>query len=542
MGASRPRPVFIVGLDGGTYDVLDILVAAGDMPTLAALRAQGACGVLRSVIPPITWAAWCSFMTGKRPEKHGIYDFRLYDPRAYRDTVVTSNSLRDRTIWELMTAAGRRVAVVHLPAMYPPNPRAGTVVSGFDTPSVATMFTHPPELRDRILAQIPDYFFVAASDREDPRLEQAETFERFVADVERAFEQRTQVALNLLAEGPWDAFMVHYQSTDALQHRVWRYIVERERFRERWERLRRVYRRLDAALGRLLAAQPADALVFVISDHGFGVHAGRFYPNVLLERWGYLARRGRHRRRIARSVRKRLVRLGLARARKAASGPWISQARRRSFAEALPLHWSRTRAYVAAGEIYGLLYLNLRGREPEGTVSPGAEALALAEELRSRLLSVRDPVDGAPVLADVLPGPGLCPGSGRAGLPDLILVPRAEYSVYRDLNYKLWLDRYPSLAGTHRREGVLIVGGRGVRRGHVERGADLVDLAPTILAVAGLAVPDDMDGRVLDELFTEPPPVRFEPANGATGRGPTELSEAEEQEVLDRLRALGYVE
>jgi predicted AlkP superfamily phosphohydrolase/phosphomutase len=536
------RPVLIIGLDGASDDVLAPLIAAGDMPTLGRLRERGASGMLRSVVPPITPAAWSSFMTGKRPGKHGIYDFRLYDPQGYRDTFVTSRALKEPTLWELLTAAGRRVAVVNLPVTYPPNPRLGTVVSGFDTPSVASGFTHPPELRERILARIPDYFLIAVPDPSDPELQRAETFGRFADDVERAFEQRARVALDLLGEGPWDAFMVHFQDTDILQHRAWRFIAERERFPERWARLRGVYRRLDGLLAELLAATPPDSLLVVLSDHGFGPHAGRLYPNVLLRQWGYLSWRGRRRERLRRSLHKRLVRLGVARARAKRRDPWIAQVRDRSFERMLPLRWKRTRAYVALAEMYGLLYVNLRGREPEGIVTPGPEQAHLIAELQERFREVRDPRDGAPVFADVVRGEDVYPTDALGRRPDLVLVPRGEYSVYRDLNHQLWLAHYPVTSGTHRPEGVLMVSGTGVRPGPLARPAELIDLAPTILATAGLPVPEDMDGRVLTEVFTDPPAIRLAPALERKAVAPDELSAAEEGQVLERLRALGYME
>ena len=112
IGEAARQPVLVIGLDGATFDVLDVLFASGDMPVLAGLVERGAWGTLRSVVPPITPAAWSSFMTGKLPGKHGIYDFHIYDPRTRRDSFVTSRALREPTMWELMTAAGRRVAAV----------------------------------------------------------------------------------------------------------------------------------------------------------------------------------------------------------------------------------------------------------------------------------------------------------------------------------------------------------------------------------------------------------------------------------------------
>jgi predicted AlkP superfamily phosphohydrolase/phosphomutase len=536
------RPLVLIGLDGATFDVLDPLVTAGDLPTLAGLVQNGARGVLRSTNPPITPAAWSSFMTGKRPGKHGIYDFRVYEPHAYRDSFVTSRSLRDATLWALFTAAGHRVAVVGLPMMYPPQPQYGTVVSGFDTPSAAAMFTSPPELRTRILERFPDYVFAAVPAPTDPNLETDEAFESFVAQVERAFEQRTWIALELLRESRWDVLMVHHQDTDTLQHLTWRYISPGGDVPERRERVRNAYRRLDTLLGELLAAVPEEALRVVLSDHGFGSHTGRVFPNTLLQKWGYLSWRGRRRARLQRSLRKRLERLGITRARpRLREESWDTRMRTQSFEGALPLRWTRTRAYMALGEIHGLLYVNRKGREPGGIVAEGAATKQLVEELRDRLLAVRDPRDGASVFADVVRADEIDPDDTHGRRPDLILVPRPGYTLRRELHQSLWIDYDRLMSGTHRSAGLLVVSGAGVRPGPLSSDPELIDLAPTLLAVAGLPIPQDMDGRVLGELFVEPPAIDFAPAGHLAGGSDENLSADEEALVEERLRALGYL-
>ena len=536
------RPLFLVGLDGATFDVLDPLFAAGELPVLAELAQGGARAVLRSTIPPITPAAWSSFMTGKRPGKHGVYDFRIYEPHAYRDSFVTSRALRDPTIWSIFTAAGRRVAVVGLPMMYPPQPQHGTVVSGFDTPSAAAMFTTPADLRTRILERFPDYVFAAVPAASDPSLETDEAFESFVAQVERAFEQRTRVAIELLQDRRWDMFMVHHQDTDTLQHLTWRYIAPGSEAPERRARVRAAYRRLDALLGELLAAVPEDALRVVLSDHGFGSHTGRLFPNVLLHKWGYLSWRGRRRARLHHSLRKRLGRLGLATTpSRRRDESWDTRMRTQSFDRALPLRWGRTRAYVALGEIHGLLYLNRKGREPGGVVSEGGEADALLAELCDRFLAARDPRDGAAVFADVLRGDQVDPDDARGRRPDLILVPRPGYTLRRELNQSLWVDHDRLMAGTHRLLGMLLVSGPGVRPGPLACEPELIDLAPTLLAVAGLPVPQDMDGRVLEELFIEPLTVAHAAAGSQSAASDETLTADEEALVEERLRALGYL-
>ena len=533
------RPLLILGLDGASWEALDLLMATGDLPTLAALADRGLRAVTQSVVPPITPAAWASFMTGKRPGTHGIYDFRLYDPRNYGDTFVTSRALRDRTLWQILTAAGRRVATVGVPLTYPPPADVGTVVSGFDTPSTAAAFTNPPELRGRILERFPDYAFVATPDRADPSLTDDATFECFVAEVERVCEQRTRVALDVVAQSSHDVLMVHHQDVDALQHATWRFVTEPSLHPTRAARLRQAYRRIDALLGEIVAAMPADTLTLVVSDHGFGTHDGRLFPNVLLRTWGYLRDRARRRERFVRSMRKHLARLRFGPAARR-QVPWDERVRERGFRDALPVSWSRTRAYVAVAEIYGLLYLNLRGREPDGIVAPG-EADALRADLTRRFRGVRDPRDGAPCFVEVLAGENVYPDDPHGRRPDLVLVPRPGYSVYRDLNDRMWITHYDVRGGTHRPEGVVMLSGAGVRRGRLDHDVELVDLAPTLLAVAGVPVPEDMEGRVLVEAFIEPlevtyasPAARMESVEGG-------LSAAEEDEVTERLRALGYL-
>jgi predicted AlkP superfamily phosphohydrolase/phosphomutase len=533
------RPIVIVSLDGGAFPILDRLIAAGDMPTLASMVRDGARGVLRSSIPPITPVAWSSFLTGKRPGKHGVYDFRIYDPSGYRDAFVTSRALRDATLGELLTAAGKRVAIVNLPMMYPPPEDVGTVVSGFDTPSTAASFTHPPELRERILAAVPDYSFVATADGPLSATLDDAAFARFADLAEHSIDQRGTVARMLLADGPWDLFVLHHQDPDALQHKLWQALTT-DAAQERWERLRRVYRRLDAHLADVFAAMPGDALRLVVSDHGFGPHHGRVFPNVLLRDWGYIGQPGRKWARFQRSVRKRLTALGVVEPDTPKDGRWEVRVREHGFGSALPVHWEQTSAYVATAEIYGMLYLNLRGREPQGIVDP-SRADALLDEITAQLRGVRDPHDGSAVFADVLRGSDVDPVDVHGRRPDLLLLPRADLTVSRDLNDRLWLERYEAEVGTHRPEGILIAAGDGIPARRLEQPADIIDLLPTVLAASGVAVPDDVDGRLLSELFEHAPVLERVAAAARSDAATGGLSAEEEDDVAERLRALGYL-
>ena len=104
---AKPR-VLVVGLDGATFDVMKPLVAEGQLPNLGRLMDQGSHGVLRSTHPPITPSAWTSFATGKNPGSHGLFDFQRVEPDTYAFVPVPANQHGQRTLWGILSDAGRR--------------------------------------------------------------------------------------------------------------------------------------------------------------------------------------------------------------------------------------------------------------------------------------------------------------------------------------------------------------------------------------------------------------------------------------------------
>lgn len=154
--------IAIVGLDGATWDLAGPFIEAGDMPTLGGLVAGGASGTLRSTMPPVTFPAWSSFMTGANPGRHGVFDFTRRVPGTYEIAFVSSRDRRLPTIWRLLSDAGRRVAVLGVPTTYPPEPVNGIMVGGFDSP-VATgidgSFVHPRSFYQEMIRAVGAYSF-----------------------------------------------------------------------------------------------------------------------------------------------------------------------------------------------------------------------------------------------------------------------------------------------------------------------------------------------------------------------------------------------
>src|SRR5438093_9058449 len=112
--------VFMIGWDGATFDLIRPWVAEGKLPNIARLVETGVHGPLRSTIPPWTFPAWTSFMTGKNPGKHGIFDFFRTRPGSYDLEFVNGGMRRTVSFWQILSAAGHPVISVSVPCTFPP--------------------------------------------------------------------------------------------------------------------------------------------------------------------------------------------------------------------------------------------------------------------------------------------------------------------------------------------------------------------------------------------------------------------------------------
>jgi predicted AlkP superfamily phosphohydrolase/phosphomutase len=545
-GVQRPLPplaerLLIIGLDGATFYVLDPLMDRGYMPNLSRFISQGVAGVLRSTQPPITPAAWTTFMTGKGPGHHGILDFEKYDATAHRLTFNSTYQIEEKTIWELLSEKGLRVGSINVPMTFPPRPVNGFMISGFETPSIQAEFTWPRELKEDIFRLIPDYSY-----RTNWRRSALGGTAVLAANLEyiaNSFDQGYRLMRYCGDRFGWDVLMVVLKLVDNLQHKAWRYLDPQTsgRYPRQAEMVARVFSRLDEVLGRMFEyAAENGATVLIMSDHGHGSLDGKAQPNLLLYQWGYLALRPLWDRAGTR-LGTWYYRLTKGKATRFEQGI-------RAIEQELAVDWSRTRACVMHAGIYGYLYINLAGRGPHGIVPPEQyENLRdeLAERLRSARVADRRGRE-IPIFTEVHKPEELyrCDRRSNPSLPDLLLVPSPGLAVVRKIRGRQpvrWCHS-ARLEGTHREEGILVIGGPNIRRG-VRADATIIDIAPTMLAALGLRVPVDMEGRVLHEVFTREPVIEREPPLKKVAEEVGEAYTEEERRLLEqRLSELGYLE
>ena len=275
----RRQRVFIVGIDGACFNVLQPHLRAGRMPHLSGFLEGGISAELASVCPPVSPPAWASFHTGRRPEKHGVWGFQSYDPRRAVLRFNTSRQIWPMTFWRILSDAGYRVGIVNVPMTFPAPRVNGVVISGFESPSLDADFCYPPELKKRLLDMFPDYYFGP----DDRAAYAAEGIGELLELSAREFRQRAEVTVSLHEGQSFDVFMVNFQSLDWVLHQLYPYLAEEWR-----EDLcdagllagtRELMRVLDESLGRVfdVASRCGYDICIMVSDHGFGRQRGIIY-------------------------------------------------------------------------------------------------------------------------------------------------------------------------------------------------------------------------------------------------------------------------
>lgn len=533
----------IIGLDSGSWEMLEPYIEAGYMPNLQRMREQGCCGVLQSTEPPMTPPAWTTLMTGVLPGKHGILAFEEYDPATNEFRYTGSRSIRVETMWHTLSRLGYRVASLNLPMTYPPMEVNGVMVSGFGCPGMDYDITYPRELQEKIRQRIPDFDNALQWKGNDPTEEK--TFAEAVERSRRSFAISGNLVDLVSEEYPWDVMLVQIHQFDVMLHLLWRVLTREgwEKYPEKKEPLGQLMGDMDKLFGKLEAyAGGENDLTLLVSDHGHGSLDMKFKPNNLLRDWGYLKRRGSLHH-LQMNLQKRVGKL-LNQKHFFAKGP-------RNLAERLYLDWSQTKAVAVMTGQDAFVYLNVRGRQPGGIVESGAEYEALIAELKERFGQLCDPQEGRPVFKRIVTSQELYGVQDplHSGYPDLILV--CENGVYpiRSIQGRQAFKyaRDGNLGGCHRPEGMFILRGKPFKAG-VRMEAHIVDILPTLYTAMGLGVPCYFDGKVMIEAFCERPEVKMVESlgerTGASGKPARQDADQDREDdvVKQRLSDLGYLE
>jgi predicted AlkP superfamily phosphohydrolase/phosphomutase len=533
--------LLIIGLDAATLDLIKPWVTEGRLPNIARLMSAGVSGRLASIEPPVTPPAWTSFMTGKNPGKHGVFDFLGTQPGTYSLGYLNASSRRAKTVWRMLNDAGYTVGTMNVPFTYPPEDLDGFQISGMTTPSEKSPFIYPPQLRRELEARLGRYrldqrFLGFMSSH--PRRRQV------LADMKALDDHRLRASLYLIEKHPADVMMFTFMSIDTVQHHFWQFLDPAHHYhdpsaaREFGDAVFRVYQRLDNATARMIEKVSSDTAVLIVSDHGGGPTSDRvLYLNRYLAQLGLLHYRERKKSPFQK-IRQDILRSSYGLLRSS-----LSSRQKIKLANALPtlrrrfegavtsynnIDWSRTKAFCS--EVLASppgIWINRKGVKPAGIVEE-SEYESLLNLITQKIGELKDPRTGEAIVKRVFRKDEIFHGPYLDEAPDLTLDwwETSNFSTGPSLPehtakppIEIIDHRPPTTAewgGAHRRDGILIAHGKPFRKGIEIEGARLIDMAPTILHLMGQPVPDDMDGHVLEELF-EPEVLTPHPIQ--TGRG-----------------------
>jgi predicted AlkP superfamily phosphohydrolase/phosphomutase len=477
------------------------------------------------------------------PGRHGIFDFVLPRESQYSLRVATGDDRRVPAIWTHASDAGARVGVVNIPMTFPAEPVNGVMISGMDAPSLGERAVHPAGLLDRMHREAPDYRIMSKA---YIRAEHGE-WEAAERELLEVMEARARFVTELARPRDLDFLMVNLEATDGSHHFFWQHFDPTHprhdpKLAPRFgDTIARCYEASDAALGRLIDAYAPDT-VLVVSDHGGGPsNDWILYMNDWLEAEGFMAIQPRASSSVAKrayATAMKHMSVPLKRRLRPLLGRWIEQAK--GLALYGDVDWSRSQAY---GTVQSMVRLNQAGREPMGAVAP-EDRDAVLEELAAKAVRRTFP-GGEPLFERVTRGTDMYEGDAP-GKPDLVVEPKLGTQVrgrntagrpgflfsLRDLGVY-----YPS--GEHSPVGMVVAAGAGIERRHPTPETSILQVAPSVLALLGVPVPE-LDSEPM--AFVTPRPVSTGKELQTAESVPTDLNEAEEAEVLERLRGLGYVD
>ncbi len=538
-----PR-VVIFGLDGATFTVLDDLMRRGVMPNLAEFLAAGASGHLLSTVPPLTPPAWTTLFTGRSPGHHGITNFLQFESETSKYIrVVTSREVRTPSILSLASQAGRRVGALNLIAHNPAPKLNGYVVPGWVTWRWIRQYSHPAGFLDQMREKLPEL------DIKNLGMDFSE--ERKAIQGAMLTDYEPWIDLHIRRERQWFGILRHqmvhdpgtieaivFDGVDKLQHLCWPYLdpaLEPAAPSEAFLRIRQkcwdYFRQIDGFLKETVELAGRDAHVFVVSDHGFCGSDEVLYINNWLEQEGFLTW---------------------------SPNTAVQSEESAELGRARPYHLtffdlSKTKAYAVLASTNGI-NIQVRGVKGPDGIEPSEYESVRSELIDALLTRCVDPVTGDPIVRRVWTREEAFAGPGMSLAPDLTLELR-DFGFFSVLRGGGVLKKRPVVMGTHHPEGVLAVCGPGVRRGTKMDAHHLLDIAPTALYLLGLPIPDDLEGHVGAAIFsdefrrsrkivrgeaTDTAAVGDEAPSSATSEGYQDAEE--EEQIMMRLRALGYLE
>jgi len=532
MSGSGKNMVLVIGIDGCPWDYLLPLLEAGRLPNLARLMGQGSYGILRSTVPPLSPVAWSSFVTGRRPERHGIFDFWHPEDEGFRPALASDRA--GAPFWRQLNRAGIGCGVVNIPLSHPPEPMEGFLISGFDAPPTPKQKVYPESLHAELRATY------GAAVLEAPGAAQAQRDpEGFFAAYKEHDRLQTRAAIDLANKLGLKTIAINLMFNDHLSHLM-----------ADFSYVQRGLEVSDANIGRFCRAFP-EASVMVISDHGSSRTRGTFLLFDWLLREGLIKldpRRAAARRlntALGAMLKKRWGMRGLA--EKGLRHSLLS------LLSLLPVGLQEAMIErVATGEdFYWPWSVIDRAASAVAMCSPAIGGFYLktqgghnieAAELARRLAELQDST-GAAVFSEInrreqVYGNGLSPLAPQLmGSSALNLYTSARIKQSGPLTVNNAAVAY---YGNHTPEGIYILWGAEFAEGWREP-LHIWDVPAMVLRLHGLPIPADYERTLPEGVLLRPLEHEAGGTEAEAREGGGKMSAEDMAAVTERLKSLGYM-
>jgi predicted AlkP superfamily phosphohydrolase/phosphomutase len=544
---SLPR-VLIIGLDGASFEVLKPLMEQGDLPTISNLIKTGVSGTLKSTLPPVTIPAWVSMFTGKNPGKIGVFD--LLKRVDYHSEPNISSFDNHNPIWLLLNKYGINTGLLNIPGTYPPSNVKGFMITGMLTPSKNSDFTYPKKLGNELNQELNDYIL-------DVSQWQYFDHDQFIKDLYETTEKRRKAIDYLNRLYPCQFNMMVYTGSDRIQHVLF----------NQPSTIHQYWKFLDKQLSKMLVHYPENTNVFIVSDHGFGPLRKTFFVNRWLRKKKYLRVKGIKKDsilgRIGHGVEYVYRVLGWILGRVPGVTKLLSGIKDIIGLEKLlkltydylskdklenRVAWKRTKAFSSVhSPHFGQIYINKKGKMPRGIVKK-RDVGKIREWIIEDLKELRDPNTDEPINLEIFRSEEIYNGQHLEDAPDIIFMIEDGTieidATVEDGEYLRSGNPLTGWTGTHTRNGIIIANGPHIKKGATILNSEIYDLTPTVLHLYGIPIPEDIDGKVLLDLFDKKTDFieKTEISGDLLVDESSVIISAEDKALIeDRLRRLGYI-
>jgi predicted AlkP superfamily phosphohydrolase/phosphomutase len=505
----RAAPVVLLALDAGDPDFILRWVEEGYLPTIGSIMRRGCWGVITDREQLSEWGTWTSLLGGISRSRHGFYYFRQLVPGTYDLRLFSPRDTGVQPFWAHLRGSGKKAAIID-----PPESELVPGLSGLQLTDWATRYLPQREVQP---AAEPAELLGEARRTFGPQIMVNDFSPHKSLDEDRAVyqqllervEKKGRLCRFLLAKDRFDLVVIGFYESHDAAHRFWDYRLEaqtnghRPEADELTQAIRSVYQAIDRQMGLLLAELPSDANVFLLSCYGMEP----LYPTTgLMDRFfPQLGYQGAP----AAPAQSQQVR-PLALLRRLVPHTW-----RAALYQQLPVqiqerllaaqfrkgtNWQNTTAFAIPALFTSFVRVNLRGREPLGVITPGAEYSTLLDRLETDLQQLVDPHTGHPAVRQITRTVVAFPPHPPVVLPDLFVEWQPGAHFMRRLSHphaELTQSAPSYFRGSyHSHRGFVAAAGPTIRAQGAIGAVPLLDLAPTCLALLGQPIPQTLLGKV----------------------------------------------